>query len=242
MIKKAVSISIPTQCHENWDNFISQAKGRFCESCSKTVVDFTKMSDDQILNYFKNQDSTACGRFRPEQLKVYPFTNPVKVQPGYTLLKAGLMSILLLVSSKTFSQTKPNKQQIEIAPSAVSESSDTSKVAHQVVSGTVIDQQSGDPIPGTNILLKGSVIGTVTDADGKFQFPEKLSEGDVLVFTFIGFDSKEYRVERESKVGVQLSLSLCMDMDIMGGVKVESLYSEPTSRLNRLWSKVKSVF
>lgn len=44
-------------------------KGAFCGVCSKTVVDFTVMSDEQVKNYFiDNAGQKTCGRFRNEQL------------------------------------------------------------------------------------------------------------------------------------------------------------------------------
>jgi hypothetical protein len=242
-MKKAFSVSIASPCDEKWDNFASVAGGRFCEQCNKTVIDFTKMSDAEIIDYFKDQPSATCGRFKPEQLKIYGYTNPVHVRPGYSLLKAGIVSMLLLLVGKTtFSQTRSNTPPTEIVSSPRDKNSDTLRVANQVLSGTVVEETTGDPLPGVNVWLPGSTVGTVTDADGKFQFPEKVHEGDIVVFTFIGLRTKEYRVPRESKVGTQISLSLCMDMDIMGGAKVESVYSEPTSRMNKLWAKVKSIF
>lgn len=41
---------------------------RHCDSCVKDVVDFTQMSDDELLLYFKNSKDKICGRFLPQQL------------------------------------------------------------------------------------------------------------------------------------------------------------------------------
>jgi len=43
-------------------------KGRFCLSCQKSVVDFSTMSDQQILLYFKKAKENTCGKFREDQL------------------------------------------------------------------------------------------------------------------------------------------------------------------------------
>jgi len=47
-----------------------QEKGRFCCSCNKTVVDFTKMKNEEILSYLKNQPGKTCGYFLPHQVEV----------------------------------------------------------------------------------------------------------------------------------------------------------------------------
>lgn len=65
-------ISIPTPCHEKWNEMSPNEKGAFCNVCSKTVVDFTSLSDEEVKNYFfQNGQHKTCGRFRNDQL-----TNP----------------------------------------------------------------------------------------------------------------------------------------------------------------------
>lgn len=63
--------------------------------------------------------------------------------------------------------------------------------------GTVYDE-NGETLPGVSIYLKDqAIVGTATDINGKFQI--KASKGDVLVFSFIGFENKEYLVNAEKK-------------------------------------------
>lgn len=62
-------ISIPKPCHENWDEMSPRQQGAFCGVCSKTVVDFTSLTDDEVKNYFlQNSGQKTCGRFRNDQL------------------------------------------------------------------------------------------------------------------------------------------------------------------------------
>lgn len=56
------------------------------------------------------------------------------------------------------------------------------------VRGRVTDA-AGNPIPGVSVTLKNTTKGTVTDASGRFQL--NLTKGDVLVFSYIGFESQE---------------------------------------------------
>ena len=50
---KKISISLPKPCDENWDTMTPADKGRHCAQCCKTVVDFTLLSDGEILDIFK---------------------------------------------------------------------------------------------------------------------------------------------------------------------------------------------
>src|SRR6187402_1603316 len=114
-MKSSLNLSIPTPCHEKWDNFTPVSNGRFCDSCSKVVIDFTKMSDQEILEFMQSKPAHACGRFRPNQLKIYSQTPIVKINPGLTLLKASLLSILMMLISKPASaQTANTKPQTEM--------------------------------------------------------------------------------------------------------------------------------
>lgn len=56
-------------CHENWAEMLPNAEGRFCQNCQKVVIDFSKMTDNEINNYFlQRENEKICGRFKPSQL------------------------------------------------------------------------------------------------------------------------------------------------------------------------------
>jgi len=66
---KQLQLTIPTPCHENWDNMTTVDKGKFCDSCQKQVVDFSNMSDRQVAEFFKKPSTgSVCGRFMNDQL------------------------------------------------------------------------------------------------------------------------------------------------------------------------------
>jgi hypothetical protein len=60
-------ITIPTPCHEDWNNMSPKDQGRHCGSCCKTVVDFTTWQPQEILLHFKS-NKNVCGRFTVDQL------------------------------------------------------------------------------------------------------------------------------------------------------------------------------
>ncbi len=58
------------------------------------------------------------------------------------------------------------------------------------MSGKVSSTEDGSPIPGANVVLKGSANGTVTGADGTYRLTVPAS-GGTLVFSFIGLTTSE---------------------------------------------------
>lgn len=71
----------------------------------------------------------------------------------------------------------------------------------QSVSGTVTDE-SGLPLPGATVLVKGTTLGTVTDLDGKFTL--EVGEGDILQISYVGYLSKAVAVNGQSIFQIQL--------------------------------------
>ena len=75
------------------------------------------------------------------------------------------------------------------------------------LSGTVIDAE-GNALPGVTILVKGTTLGTATDMDGKYNLTLPLTGQDlILVFSFIGMDSKEVTYTGQQTINVTLVAS-----------------------------------
>lgn len=74
------------------------------------------------------------------------------------------------------------------------------------VKGKVTDE-AGEPLPGTNVLVKGSTTGTTTDSQGNFEIA--VPPGDaVLVFSFIGYETTEVNVAGQSTINISLKPSM----------------------------------
>ncbi len=86
-------------------------------------------------------------------------------------------------------------------------SSDNLELQQETVSGKVTDSQTGQNLPGVNIHIKGTTQGVITGADGKYSIavPDKNA---VLVFSFIGYISKEVTFESNTIIDVVLESSL----------------------------------
>ena len=65
---RSFTIQIPKLCPERWDEMQPTEQGRFCAGCQKTVVDYTALSDRELVKLLAHASETSCGRFRDEQL------------------------------------------------------------------------------------------------------------------------------------------------------------------------------
>jgi len=74
----------------------------------------------------------------------------------------------------------------------------------RTVSGTVTSTDDGSTLPGVNVILKGTSTGTVTDVDGNYKLSVP-SSGGVLVFSFVGLETKEVEIGSKSIIEVEMS-------------------------------------
>lgn len=74
------------------------------------------------------------------------------------------------------------------------------------VTGTIIDDE-GKPLPGANIIEKGTVNGVTTDSDGNYEITVK-GEKSVLVFSFLGYETKEVPVGNKTSIDITLGLAV----------------------------------
>jgi len=76
----------------------------------------------------------------------------------------------------------------------------------QKVTGAVVDE-TNQPLPGVNVVVKGTTNGVITDFDGKFSIVPKDIQKDILQFSFIGYDTKEVNINGEKVINIQLTSS-----------------------------------
>lgn len=232
-----LSISVKAPCSEQWEYFTPSAGGRLCDACCKEVIDFTQLSDREIIDYFTQNPGQTCGRFRSHQLRQYPLKSTRKRFPGVRWVRIGFIGLPLLLWTKEVSSERLPVR----PPNEVIQLSNFSEKVHlpandgHIIRGVVKDEY-GELLPGVSIVLRGSSLGTITDLDGRFQFPEALKPGDVLTFSFVGYESREYVVPKNAPQLIEIPLIL--DFDIMGEVAIEGLYElKPT-----WWQRLTGVF
>jgi len=100
-------------------------------------------------------------------------------------------------------------------------------------SGQVKDED-GSPIPGVNIVVKGTTAGTSTDSDGKFAITA--AENDVLVFSFIGYATTEVPVNSQTVINITLKA----DIQALSEVVVVGYGTQTKSSLTGAVSSVNS--
>ncbi|MBP0902256.1 carboxypeptidase-like regulatory domain-containing protein [Mariniflexile gromovii] len=221
-MRKVINIDIPKPCSENWNNMTPNEKGRHCAACKKTVFDFTTKTDEQIIKTFE-QNNNLCGRFKATQLQRDIVLSRKEKNNYVTYLASGFFAFMGLASPYIHAQgetkvvqtdsTKQNHIVGKIKPKPL--------VNENLISGIITDEDN-TPLPGVNVLVKGTSDGIATDFDGKFSL--KANKGDVLVMSYIGFKTKELKItEKENNIILVMDEAILDGMVVVGyGVVDES--------------------
>ncbi|HYD22731.1 MAG TPA: carboxypeptidase regulatory-like domain-containing protein [Flavipsychrobacter sp.] len=137
----SIQLNIDRPCHEDWDKMNPQEQGRFCDSCQKTVIDFTTWSDKDLYNFFVNYQNGVCGRFFGSQLKKELHIPP---QPTSRLYRLAIACGLTLMFAQIPQAHSRVRQPIELL---------------------AYEEDGGDD-KNTNAKERGSLKGQVMDENG----------------------------------------------------------------------------
>ena len=145
-----------------------------------------------------------------EQLTDFNFVcNSKDIDPRLTLNKVyrntSLYDILADISKNTklgFKQVDTNTIVSDLQ--GIQTTAVTEDMAAITVSGTVTSQNDGEALIGVSIIVKGTNTGTVTDTDGKYSLNVP-NEDDILVFSSIGYFTKEEPVNGRTIIDIVLS-------------------------------------
>lgn len=232
---KIKQITIPQPCHQSWRQMEIKENGRNCLHCAKTVVDFTKMTNNEILTCLSGTRH-VCGRFNPNQLGGINYQLKTETQATAFnwrswIIAAGLFSAGIV--SKGRAQIVPEiTAAMEHAPAdssrknvALADSAGAKPITYRV-SGVVIGSDDKLPVVGASVYIKGTKVGAVTDLDGCFDLPVQKSKA-VLVVSYIGYEEKEVKVSFAKNT--DLNVTLKINPAVMGELDITP--GRPLSRV-----------
>jgi len=237
---------IPSPCHEDWNKMTAAEHGRFCTSCCKQVVDFTLMTDQQILNYLSARSGKLCGRFDSEQLqRPLVETKMAKKKSWWMALTMPLLLLferseaqgsVAVITGDTTLSTIEKEPQIMGKLTYPSEREITIK-------GTVVDEKN-EPIPFATISEKGALIPIAADTDGNFVLRTNSNRRSfTILVSAVGFESAERKIDVSqdtvATITVQMRPSLSGELIVVTAGAISSY--EPVMFIDTIKTAVKKI-
>ncbi|WP_334113150.1 SusC/RagA family TonB-linked outer membrane protein [Paucihalobacter sp.] len=90
----------------------------------------------------------------------------------------------------------------------------------KTITGTVTGADDGFPLPGVNVIVKGTQRGTQTDFDGNFSI--RANTGDILVFSFVGYETAESPVGTSNTINVSMNTGNVLEEVIITGYATQT--------------------
>jgi hypothetical protein len=181
------SINIPQPCHEDWLQMTPVAKGRHCQSCCKTVMDFTLMSNTDIIGYIATHSNT-CGRISGPKLAAINNQLDIQTRKQFSwkgLVAAASLSVLFPIL-KAEAQAQPKTEQTPVAPAMLGKIAVAGTARLITIKGVVTAKDDGLPIPGATIAVKGTSIKTIASVNGTYTL-EIPANTDTIELSFLGY-------------------------------------------------------
>lgn len=238
-----IQLSIPKPCHEDWDKMTPNQQGRFCGSCAKTVVDFSAMTDAQMIMYFENLKASAnvCGRVYPDQLnRPLEKATPVQSRKKISWLWQYAAALILF-----FTKGSVAKAQGEIR-GKVAVKGDTSNLPQPIrlggirrvdipkevhvlpapISQLFITDENNNPVAGASIQLLPSKEWRLTDSAGRINLGKMHAVKEVKI-SAVGYEDKDVKL-KDVKGN---SIPLLKNEITLGNVIVTSIENSCSRRL-----------
>ena len=175
MNNKQYFLSIDKPCEQEWTAMSQSDNGRFCNHCSKSVVDFTQLTDTQVIKILEQNSGKLCGRLTQEQLnRTIQIYQPKNTSRLYKILAGiflfGISKNSLALNLKNFDKATFSIVDNKLTNTHLSKNnSDLAKDSlKNVVQGLLIDSETNMPLAFASVFIKDKKIGTSTDMYGKF--------------------------------------------------------------------------
>jgi hypothetical protein len=195
MKNQITHISIAQPCTQAWNDMQSHRQGRFCGSCQKSVIDFSAMSNAEVIGILSSSQH-VCGRFGADQIGAlnYHLAKNQKQPFSWKRLSLAAVFVGFLPFYKAQAQVRTHSQQ-QVLP--VKRPSIPTEFSPTIITGKVIDKASGQSLSGATLSIKNKPGITTTDIDGNFSIAYNTTGDTVLQCTYMGHSQAEIVINKD---------------------------------------------
>ena len=222
-------LNINNPCSENWQTMSKNDLGRHCDNCRTDVLDFSKLSDEEIIKYLsKKQSAKICGRLEPHQMgRLLKAENSKKIK--FNSIIAALFLVGAAKSTIAQAQKKPPTEQREIFEQKTenienlnAQQKNNQDSLSKVIEGLVIADDDKLPLPGVSVKIKGTNSSAFTNTEGKFKLNvpnELLAKKFDLEIRYIGYKTLVTQIKPNDLL-TNKEFKICVEASVMGEVVI----------------------
>ena len=221
---KKLQLLLTNPCSENWDEMPPSKAGRFCDKCEKHIVDLTTKSDADLFDFFKKKNKNICGKLLPTQLNRDIIGHPQKTNWNWLLLPMAIGASVITPVKASAPVTTIDQNDRQFLSPTQSQLNVGVKNVMDTIKGKVTNQDTGKPLAGVKVKIKGFTnVLALTDDDGFFSLTtEKNEQIPTLVFSLEGYSPAEGIASKEMTVKLQE-----IQVVRLGGISTITTFAEP---------------
>lgn len=227
---KKVFLKISNPCSENWNNMKPKENGNYCTLCSKTVIDFSQLSQSEIVATMTKVKGNICAKVTQHQLStpIFIFESPQRHSLPFSNVTAGLILATALVGSPQLHAD--NKVQTEVVQTEISSGNiynneretppnKTEPNKTTLFTGIITSKDKNEPVENAKVtfVTLRKVFTAYTLKDGTFSMviPTNLIDSDNVVRVnyeqikspaktekFLGFESKDLILSKKDMASI----------------------------------------
>lgn len=169
---------------------------------------------------------------------MYELNEVVTIRPSLNLIYAGMLGVLLSFMPRiSFATNGPGQTNPGISISTTP----TSSGNLVKVSGIVVGNEDGTPLPGVNVVIQGTSRTDVTGVDGRFSF-DNVPVGAVLSFSFIGYHDQVAVVDSDKPLRIYLEPAAEQLTEVVVVVGAIMRTPDDSASHSNLWQRIKATF
>lgn len=265
MAKTTLQVSIPEPCHEDWAKMTPTQCGAYCQACQKEVVDFSRMSEAEIVARLSKASGKVCGRIPATMLN----RELVKHEPDlawYSWKKWAVAAGVLLgagnvkANNKLYTDTaairnvdttlalpnvnivgskRPAQDFVTVGQTVLYNQliSDTSIT----LSGKVTDEINEPVILALVTVGKDSSINVRTDFDGNYSIlipKEYYNKAIIVQVSYVGYNNEQFTFIANKSTSVNIQLKALEYSGMVGGLFIDT----PRSKIRRFFHRIGNAF
>ncbi len=233
------------KCNQFWDEMTPNERGRVCEKCQNTIIDFRNLTDKEVAEIHVFSKGKVCGLYNKEQLEL---KKPVKKKKRFTSIYIGLLGILSSVNAEGKEKTAPVKVE-QVEPDYTNQNPKRTNVNFNnnivkdsiLITGRLTDEDGEELIYAT-VHIKGTTIGTSSDFYGQYSLnvtKQMEKENEItLVYVYTGYETQEVTIKKSDILDNKKVINVVFSYGRLTGFVVEK--KRPLHK--RIWSGIRNIF
>jgi hypothetical protein len=177
-----MKLKIDEPCHEDWNKMSLKEKGRHCKACDKLVLDMTKYSDSEIIQFFENKKYNVCGQFEESQIERELVAN---AESKRNKVKRSLIAASLAGTVFSANTLNATGEQVDRVESIEKDNSESNKETEDGFDETVLFLIKGKVVDPHGKAILGATISlgedhAKTNERGEFELSLGIYESEPL--------------------------------------------------------------